>query len=48
GRPNKYGKEQVEHALKLLETKSYKQVEALTGISKSTLFRAKKKLQVVE
>ncbi|MHA6251160.1 recombinase family protein [Oceanobacillus sp. CAU 1775] len=47
GRPNKYGKEQVEHALKLLETNSYKQVEALTGISKSTLIRAKKKLQAV-
>src|SRR5699024_2445219 len=48
GRPNKYGKEQVEHALNLLETNSYKQVEALTGISKSTLIRAKKKLQVTE
>lgn len=48
GRPNKYGKNQVEHALKLLETNSYKQVEALTGISKSTLIRAKKKIQVVK
>ena len=45
GRPNKYGKNQVEHALKLLENNSYKQVEALTGISKSTLIRAKKKKQ---
>ncbi|MCY8938088.1 recombinase family protein, partial [Peribacillus frigoritolerans] len=43
GRPNKYGKKQVEHALKLLETHSYKEVEATTGISKSTLIRAKKK-----
>lgn len=43
GRPNKYGKKQIEHALKLLETHSYKQVEGLTGISKSTLIRAKKK-----
>jgi DNA invertase Pin-like site-specific DNA recombinase len=43
GRPNKYTKKQVEHALQLLETHSYKQVEAMTGISKSTLIRAKKK-----
>lgn len=45
GRPNKYGKKQLEHALKLLETRSYKQVESLTGISKSTLIRAKRKLK---
>ena len=44
GRPNVYGKEQINHALKLLETHSYKQVEAMTGISKSTLIRAKKKV----
>ncbi|MGG3912421.1 recombinase family protein [Rossellomorea vietnamensis] len=43
GRPNKYGKTQIEHAMKLLETNSYKQVEEMTGISKSTLIRAKKK-----
>lgn len=43
GRPNKYTKKQMEHALKLLETHSYTQVEGLTGISKSTLIRAKKK-----
>lgn len=43
GRPNKYSKKQVEHALKLLESHSYKEVENLTGISKSTLIRAKKK-----
>jgi DNA invertase Pin-like site-specific DNA recombinase len=42
GRPNKFTKKQLEHALKLLETHSYKQVEDLTGISKSTLIRAKK------
>jgi DNA invertase Pin-like site-specific DNA recombinase len=42
GRPKKYGKKQVEHALRLLETKSYKEVEEITGISKSTLIRAKK------
>ncbi|WP_338782479.1 recombinase family protein [Metabacillus sp. FJAT-52054] len=43
GRPNKYSKKQLEHALKLLETHSYKEVENMTGISKSTLIRAKKK-----
>lgn len=43
GRPNKFSKKQIEHALKLLETQSYKQVEEITGISKSTLIRAKRK-----
>ncbi|MEH6943054.1 recombinase family protein [Bacillus sp. JJ722] len=43
GRPNKFSKKHVDHALHLLETHSYKQVESLTGISKSTLIRAKKK-----
>ncbi|MFD1675949.1 recombinase family protein [Alicyclobacillus fodiniaquatilis] len=43
GRPNKYTKKQMDHALGLLDTHSYKQVEGLTGISKSTLIRAKKK-----
>jgi DNA invertase Pin-like site-specific DNA recombinase len=43
GRPNKFSKKQLDHALKLLETHSYKEVEETTGISKSTLIRAKKK-----
>jgi DNA invertase Pin-like site-specific DNA recombinase len=43
GRPNKYSKKQIEHALELLKTHSYTQVEEKTGISKSTLIRAKKK-----
>lgn len=43
GRPNKFTKKQVAHALELLQTHSYKQVEDITGISKSTLIRAKKK-----
>lgn len=43
GRPNKFTKKQIQHALGLLETHSYKQVEERTGISKSTLIRAKKK-----
>jgi hypothetical protein len=35
-------KGQVEHALGLLQNHFYKEVEALTVISKSTLIRAKK------
>ena len=41
GRPKKYGKKQIEHALQLLETKTYRQVTEMTGISKATLARAK-------
>ena len=44
GRPKKYGKEQIKHALELLDEHSYKEVEQLTGISKSTLIRAKREL----
>lgn len=43
GRPKKYGEKQIQHALNFLDTHSYKQVEELTGISKSTLIRAKNK-----
>lgn len=43
GRPNKYSSTQITHALELLESYSYKQVEQMTGISKSTLIRAKRK-----
>ena len=42
GRPKKYTPEQIQLALSLLDSgKSYNQVTALTGISKSTLIRAK-------
>ena len=41
-RPKKYLPTQIHHALELLKSgKTYRQVEALTGISKSTLMRAK-------
>jgi DNA invertase Pin-like site-specific DNA recombinase len=43
GRPKKFSKKQVEHALGLLDEHSYKQVEEMTGISKSTLIRAKRR-----
>jgi DNA invertase Pin-like site-specific DNA recombinase len=43
GRPKKYTKCQLQHAIELLDSgKSYKQVEAMTGISKSTLIRARR------
>ena len=43
GRPKKFSAQQIELALNLLEDKSYKEVSMMTGISKSTLQRAKRK-----
>ena len=43
GRPKKFGKAQVEHAMELLNSYSYKQVAEMTGISKATLVRERKK-----
>lgn len=43
GRPRLYGRKQIQHALGLLQDHSYRQVTELTGISKSTLIRAKNK-----
>lgn len=42
GRPKKYSKEQIKHAVELLQDHSYTQVEKMTGISKSTLIREKR------
>ena len=42
GRPKKFSEEQIQEALDMLNSYSYKKVEELTGISKSTLIRAKK------
>lgn len=42
GRPKKYSRQQINHALDLLENHSYRQVCQMTGISKSTLIRSKK------
>jgi DNA invertase Pin-like site-specific DNA recombinase len=42
GRKPIYTPEQIEHALKLLEDNSYSQVVKMTGISKSTIIRAKR------
>lgn len=43
GRPQKFTMKQLAHAEELLESHSYKEVEALTGISKSTLIRHHRK-----
>ena len=41
GRPKKFSSAQINHALELLKAHSYKQVSAMTGISNTTLIRAK-------
>ena len=41
GRPKKYTPEQIKHAVALLQDHSYSQVVSMTGISRSTLVRAK-------
>ena len=43
GRPPKFTEYQIQSALNLLEDHSYNQVEAMAGISKPTLIRAKRK-----
>lgn len=45
GRPKKFNPKKIKHALSLLETYSYNEVVELTGISKSTLIRAKRELK---
>ena len=40
GRPKKFSRAQINHALELLKNHSYRQVTAMTGISHSTLVRA--------
>lgn len=43
GRPKKFSKNQIDLAVNLLSNHSYKQVSQMTGISKSTLQREKRK-----
>lgn len=43
GRPKKYSKDKIDKAIRLLDSMSYKEVEKLTGISKSTLIREVRK-----
>lgn len=45
GRPKKFSKLQIDHALELLQTHSYQQVAAMTGISRATIARAKAELK---
>lgn len=47
GRKPKYTPRQIENALQMLRTNSYREVESITGISKSTLARAKRKQKAV-
>ena len=47
GRPKKYAKIQVDHAINLLENNSYNKVAEITGISKSTLIRASRNKKIV-
>ena len=42
GRPKKFSRTQINHAMELLQNYSYRQVEAMTGISVSTLIRVHK------
>ena len=44
GRPKKFSTQQLALAMQLLETHSYSEVEKMTGISKSTLTRHKRRL----
>jgi len=46
GRPKKFSHSQINLALQLLESNSYKQVSQMTGISKSTLQREKRKYKL--
>lgn len=46
GRKPKYSKKQIENAMSMLNTMSYKEVEEVTGISKSTLIRAVRKAKL--
>lgn len=45
GRPKVYKKAQIEHALNLLENHSYTEVSNMTGISVSTIKRAKRSIK---
>lgn len=47
GRPKEYTKTQLDYAMELLEHNSYKEVEVMTKISKSTLQREKRKRKVM-
>ena len=45
GRPKKYTEEQLRHAIELLKSHSYLEVERMTRISKSTLIREVRRIK---
>lgn len=45
GRPRKHTKQQIIHAIELLKTHTYKEVESMTGIKKRTLINRKNELE---
>lgn len=45
GRPKKFSQQQINLAMRLLKSNSYTEVEKMTGISKSTLTRYKRRQQ---
>ena len=45
GRPRKHTKQQFLHALELLKTHTYKEVEEMTGIKKRTLINRRNELE---
>lgn len=46
GRPRKYTKSKMDHAMELLQNHSYNQVVEITGISRATLAREKKRRKI--
>lgn len=46
GKPMKYSTKQLSEALKLRDQYTFQEIADITGISKSTLLRASKKLQL--
>lgn len=46
GRPKKFSPEKMKLSMELLKTHSYSQVERMTGISKSTLAREKRRMKL--
>lgn len=46
GRPEKYSKKQLSEALKMKDRYTIREIASITGISKNTLLRASKKMQL--
>jgi DNA invertase Pin-like site-specific DNA recombinase len=48
GRPRKHNKAQINHAMELLNSYSYTEVEKMTGISKATLTRRRREYKALD